>query len=386
MKKIAIFGSTGSVGTQTLDILAQNSHQFAAHILVGGKNIELLAQQAKQFNPEYIVCADENDYAQLKELLPQNLRAKVAAGRGAVIDAAKIYVDMHIGAITGAAGLEPIFEAVKKSIPIGLANKEALVCAGTLLTENVKRYNSKILPVDSEHSAIFQCLEEHNKNMLEYIILTGSGGPFRKTPLNELANVTVEQAIAHPNWSMGKKISVDSATMMNKSLEFIEACHLFNCTEDQIQIVIHPKSIMHSAVAYKDGSIIAHLGKPDMRVPIAAALSWPKRIKTSVDVLDFTEVGLLEFEKPDYKRFPSLLLVRQAFNAGQGATIIFNTANEVAVDAFLNRKIPFTSIITLIKNAVETMNLPKICSIEDVYQLDFETRKFCTEYLKKIKE
>ncbi|MFV0321058.1 MAG: 1-deoxy-D-xylulose-5-phosphate reductoisomerase [Alphaproteobacteria bacterium] len=386
MKKIAIFGSTGSIGTQTLDVIAQNKDDFTAHILVGGKNLELLVQQAKQFEPEYIICADKNDFAQLKEILPSHFKNRIAAGRQAVIDAAKIHVDMHIGAITGAAGLEPIFEAVKKSIPIGLANKEALVCAGSLLTENVKKYNSKILPVDSEHSAIFQCLEEDNKDMLDHIILTGSGGPFRKTPIHELKNVTVEQAIAHPNWSMGKKISVDSATMMNKSLEFIEACHLFNCNENQIQTVIHPKSIMHSAVAYKDGSIIAHLGKPDMRVPIAAALSWPKRIKTSVNILDLTDVGNLEFEKPDYERFPSLLLVRQAFNAGQGATIIFNAANEVAVDAFLNKQIPFTSIVTLVKNAVEMMDAPKIHSIEDVYQLDLEAREFCIKYLKKIKE
>lgn len=386
MKKIAIFGSTGSIGTQTLDVIAQSDNKFNAHILVGGKNLKLLAQQAIKFNPAHIICADENDYLTLKEILPNDLRSKVSAGRKAVVDAAKIHVDMHIGAITGAAGLEPIFAAVEQSIPIGLANKEALVCAGSLLTESVKKHNSKILPVDSEHSAIFQCLEENNKEMMDHIILTGSGGPFRKMPPSELHHVTVEQAIAHPNWSMGKKISVDSATMMNKSLEFIEACHLFNCSEEQVRIVIHPKSIMHSAVAYKDGSIIAHLGKPDMRVPIAAALSWPKRIQTSVDILDFTEIGNLEFEKPDYERFPSLLLVRQAYNAGQGATIIFNAANEVAVDAFLNKKIPFTSIVSSVENAIEKMGAPKIVSIEDIYQLDFEARQFCVENLKKIKE
>lgn len=386
MKKIAIFGSTGSIGTQTLDVIAQSDNKFNAHILVGGKNLKLLAQQAIKFNPAHIICADENDYLTLKEILPNDLRSKVSAGRKAVVDAAKIHVDMHIGAITGAAGLEPIFAAVEQSIPIGLANKEALVCAGSLLTESVKKHNSKILPVNSEHSAIFQCLEENNKEMMDHIILTGSGGPFRKMPPSELHHVTVEQAIAHPNWSMGKKISVNSATMMNKSLEFIEACHLFNCSEEQVRIVIHPKSIMHSAVAYKDGSIIAHLGKPDMRVPIAAALSWPKRIQTSVDILDFTEIGNLEFEKPDYERFPSLLLVRQAYNAGQGATIIFNAANEVAVDAFLNKKIPFTSIVSSVENAIEKMGAPKIVSIEDIYQLDFEARQFCVENLKKIKE
>lgn len=386
MKKIAIFGSTGSIGTQTLDVIAQSDNKFNAHILVGGKNLKLLAQQAIKFNPAHIICADENDYLTLKEILPNDLRSKVSAGRKAVVDAAKIHVDMHIGAITGAAGLEPIFAAVEQSIPIGLANKEALVCAGSLLTESVKKHNSKILPVDFEHSAIFQCLEENNKEMMDHIILTGSGGPFRKMPPSELHHVTVEQAIAHPNWSMGKKISVNSATMMNKSLEFIEACHLFNCSEEQVRIVIHPKSIMHSAVAYKDGSIIAHLGKPDMRVPIAAALSWPKRIQTSVDILDLTEIGNLEFEKPDYERFPSLLLVRQAYNAGQGATIIFNAANEVAVDAFLNKKIPFTSIVSSVENAIEKMGAPKIVSIEDIYQLDFEARQFCVENLKKIKE
>ncbi|MFV0430783.1 MAG: 1-deoxy-D-xylulose-5-phosphate reductoisomerase [Alphaproteobacteria bacterium] len=383
MKKIAVFGSTGSIGTQALDIIARNPKDYKAHILVGGKNIELLAKQATQFKPEYIICSHDEDYEYLKELLPQPLKNKIAAGRKAVIDAATIDTDMHLAAITGAAGLEPVFAAVEKSIPIALANKEALVCAGTLLTKAITKYKSKILPVDSEHSAIFQCFETHNRDMFDHIILTGSGGPFRTMPIEQLKDVSIEQATHHPNWSMGKKISVDSATMMNKSLELIEACHLFACDEEQVKIVIHPKSIMHSAVAYKDGSIIAHLGKPDMRVPIAAAFSWPKRIQTPVDILDFASIGKLEFEDVDYNRFPSLRLVRHTIKAGQGATIIFNAANEIAVDAFLHKKIRFIDILPFVENALEKIIANPIHSITDVLTLDANTRKYCLEYIGK---
>lgn len=372
MKNIAIFGSTGSIGTQALDIIKLHKDKYKASILVGGKNIKLLAEQAHIFRPQMVVCSDENDYAELNSLVGE--KCEVAAGRAAVLDAAKISVDIHLAAITGAAGLEPVFNAVKQGATIALANKEALVCAGSLLMEAAKKYNSQIIPVDSEHSAIFQCLEENYHKSLDHIILTGSGGPFRKTPIEELKNITVEQAINHPNWSMGKKISVDSATMMNKSLEFIEACHLFNVTAEQVKVVIHPGSIMHSAVAYTDGSIIAHLGVPDMRVPIGMAFSLPDRLSTYVNILDLTQIGQLTFEQPDYQRFPALQLVKQVIKQGAYATIAFNAANEIAVDAFLNEKIRFTDIVPLVEKALEKTSSSSISSIEDVIALDAQIR------------
>ncbi len=372
MKKIAIFGSTGSIGTQALDIIKLHADKYQAAILVGGKNIELLAQQAHIFRPQKVICADEKDYLKLKELVQELV--VVEAGRAAILEAAQIPVDIHLAAITGSAGLEPVFNAVKKGITIALANKEALVCAGSLLMDAVYKYKSKIIPVDSEHSAIFQCLEDNYEKSLDHILLTGSGGPFRKMPLDDFKNITVEQAINHPNWPMGKKISVDSATMMNKSLEFIEACHLFKVKQEQIKIVIHPKSIMHSAVAYKDGSIVAHLGVPDMRVPIGMAFSWPMRLQTDVDILDLTQLGMMAFEEPDYKRFPALSLVRDVMQLGPCASIAFNAANEVAVDAFLCEKIPFTQIVAFIQNILDNLPSMPINAIEDIMALDKQIR------------
>ncbi len=372
MKNIAIFGSTGSIGTQALDIIKLHKDRYKAHILVGGKNITLLAEQANAFQPQMVICSDAQDYDKLKALVLPSI--EVAAGRKAILEAAEMPVDIHLAAITGAAGLEPVFNAVKQGITIALANKEALVCAGALLMDAVKKYNSKIIPVDSEHSAIFQCLEDNYHKCLDHIILTGSGGPFRQTPIDALKHISVAQAISHPNWSMGKKISVDSATMMNKSLEFIEACHLFDVTPAQIKVLIHPGSIMHSAVAYKDGSIIAHLGVPDMRVPIGMAFSLPERLQSNVNILDLAQLGQLSFEAPDYQRFPALQLVKEVVTQGSYASIAFNAANEEAVEAFLNEQIAFTQIVPLVQNILENISAVVISSIADVMAFDSHIR------------
>ncbi len=369
-KNIAIFGSTGSIGTQALDIITQHPEDFNIRVLVGGKNITLLADQAKQFQPELVVCRDEGDYLVLKEALNNFPKIEVAAGRKAVIEAANIKIDIHLAAITGIAGLEPAFVAAKQGCIIALANKESLVCGGDLLLQEVKQAGGRILPVDSEHSAIFQCLEEHNRKALDHIVLTASGGPFREKTLKELRHVTPAQAVAHPNWSMGQKISVDSATMMNKALELIEACWLFNVDESKIKVIIHPKSIIHSAVSYEDGSMIAHMGNPDMRTPIAYALYYPQRVQTTVKPLDLASLGEMGFFNVDDQRFPAVKLARQVMRQAGSVSILFNAVNEVMVERFLQKKIDFTDIIDNIEKAMQDLPSQTICNIEDIVDYD----------------
>ncbi len=375
MKNIAIFGSTGSIGTQALDIIAQHAEDFHMRCLVGGKNIELLAEQARQFQPNLVVCSDEQDLPVLKEALKDHPTIDIAAGRKAVIEAASEKVDIHLAAITGIAGLEPVFAAAKQGCTIALANKESLVCGGDLLLKEVKKAGGRILPVDSEHSAIFQCLEEHNRKTLDHIVLTASGGPFREKTLKELRHVTPKQAVAHPNWSMGQKISVDSATMMNKALELMEACWLFDVEESQIQVVIHPKSIIHSAVCYDDGSMIAHMGNPDMRTPIAYGLYYPQRVRTQVKLLDLITLGKIEFFAVDDQRFPAVKLARKVMRQGSSQRILFNAVNEIMVEQFLQQRIDFTEIVHNIERAMDDFPSQPIGSIDDIIDYDRTIRQ-----------
>ena len=389
MKNITILGSTGSIGCSTLAVIRQNPDLFKAFALTGGQNVGKMTEQCLEFRPNYVAMADEQAAQQLKKnLLELKLNIEVLHGQQAICDLAELTeVDMVMAAIVGAAGLKPTLAAIKKGKRILLANKESLVTCGHLFMQAVKQYGAQLLPVDSEHNAIFQSLPttvQQNlgfANLTDYgitkIVLTGSGGPFRDLPLNQLSSVTPEQAIAHPNWSMGKKISVDSATMMNKGLEYIEARWLFNASADEMEIIIHPQSIIHSMVRYQDGSVIAELGMPDMCTPIAYAMSYPDRISSTVPALDFTKISSLTFTQPDFNRYPCLKLAIDAFNQGQAATTALNAANEIAVEAFLQNKIGFMDIAKQVSTVLETLDFPEPTTIEDVFAIDLWARQTC---------
>ena len=389
MKNITILGSTGSIGCSTLAVIRQNPDLFKAFALTGGQNVGKMTEQCLEFRPNYVAMADEQAAKQLKNnLVDLKLNIEVLHGQQAICDLAELTeVDMVMAAIVGAAGLKPTLAAIKKGKRILLANKESLVTCGHLFMQAVKQYGAQLLPVDSEHNAIFQCLPSEVQqnlgfaNLADYgitkIVLTGSGGPFRDLPLNQLASVTPEQAIAHPNWSMGKKISVDSATMMNKGLEYIEARWLFNANAKDMEIIIHPQSIIHSMVRYQDGSVIAELGIPDMCTPIAYAMSYPDRISSTIPALDFTKISSLTFTQPDFNRYPCLKLAIDAFNQGQAATTALNAANEIAVEAFLQNKIGFMDIAKQVSKVLETLNFPQPTTIEEVFAIDLWSRKSC---------
>ncbi|MBI0006411.1 1-deoxy-D-xylulose-5-phosphate reductoisomerase [Gilliamella sp. W8126] len=389
MKNITILGSTGSIGCSTLAVIRQNRDLFKVFALTGGQNVGKMTEQCLEFRPNYVAMADEQAAQQLKKnLLELKLNIEVLHGQQAICDLAELTeVDMVMAAIVGAAGLKPTLAAIKKGKRILLANKESLVTCGHLFMQAVKQYGAQLLPVDSEHNAIFQSLPttvQQNlgfANLTDYgitkIVLTGSGGPFRDLPLNQLSSVTPEQAIAHPNWSMGKKISVDSATMMNKGLEYIEARWLFNASADEMEIIIHPQSIIHSMVRYQDGSVIAELGMPDMCTPIAYAMSYPDRISSTVPALDFTKISSLTFTQPDFNRYPCLKLAIDAFNQGQAATTALNAANEIAVEAFLQNKIGFMDIAKQVSTVLETLDFPEPTTIEDVFAIDLWARQTC---------
>ncbi|WP_294912938.1 1-deoxy-D-xylulose-5-phosphate reductoisomerase [uncultured Gilliamella sp.] len=389
MKNITILGSTGSIGCSTLAVIRQNPDLFKAFALTGGQNVGKMTEQCLEFRPNYVAMADEQAAQQLrKNLLELKLNIEVLHGQQAICDLAELTeVDMVMAAIVGAAGLKPTLSAIKKGKRILLANKESLVTCGHLFMQAVKKYGAQLLPVDSEHNAIFQSLPttvQQNlgfANLTDYgitkIVLTGSGGPFRDLPLNQLSSVTPEQAIAHPNWSMGKKISVDSATMMNKGLEYIEARWLFNASADEMEIIIHPQSIIHSMVRYQDGSVIAELGMPDMCTPIAYAMSYPDRISSTVPALDFTKISSLTFTQPDFNRYPCLKLAIDAFNQGQAATTALNAANEIAVEAFLQNKIGFMDIAKQVSTVLEALDFPEPTTIEDVFAIDLWARQTC---------
>lgn len=376
-RSVTVLGCTGSVGCNTIDMIERNPGAYRVEALTAHGNIDLLIAQAKRLKPRFVVTGKAENYDALKAGLA-GTGIEVAAGRAAVIEAAQRPAEWVMASIVGAAGLEPTLAAVRRGALIGLANKETLVCAGSLMMKEVAKHKATMLPVDSEHSAIFQVFDFNRIDAIEKIILTASGGPFRTKTVEEMSAMTPAQAVAHPNWSMGAKISVDSASMMNKGLELIEAYHLFGLPEDQIEILVHPQSVIHSMVAYRDGSVLAQLGTPDMRTPIAFALGWPNRIEAPSARLDFAKVAQFTFEAPDPVRFPALRLARAALKAGGRAPTILNAANEIAVAAFLEGGIRFTDIAAVVEAVLEKMPAGSLASIDDVLETDGEARVAAT--------
>jgi 1-deoxy-D-xylulose-5-phosphate reductoisomerase len=386
MKQMTILGSTGSVGTSTLSVVRSNPDAFSVKALVAGRNVDVMAQQCLEFRPAYASMADESSTCKLRAILSeQGINTEVLSGPDAAIELAALDdVDQVMSAIVGAAGLLPTLSAVRAGKQVLLANKESLVTCGRIFMDAVRQSQSQLLPIDSEHNAIFQSLPESVQRQLGYasleehgilrIVLTGSGGPFRELPLDQFSRVTPEQACAHPNWSMGRKISVDSATMMNKGLEYIEARWLFNASAAEMEVIIHPQSVIHSMVRYRDGSVLAQLGSPDMRTPIAHAMAYPRRVATEVEALDFCKMGALTFSDPDYARYPCLQLAIEASNTGQAATTTLNAANEISVAAFLNGEIRFTDIASLNRQVMEQLVSAEPTSVEEVLEIDARAR------------
>ena len=388
-RNLCILGSTGSIGQSTLDVVRRHPDRFEIEALSANSSVELIVKQCLEFKPKTVVLVSTEHAELLKESLNSlNLNnIQVLSGEQALTDiASSSTVDTVMAAIVGASGLLPTLSAVKAGKRVLLANKEALVTSGEIFIDAVKESGAELLPIDSEHNAIFQCLPSLEQSRLGdcqlesagvcKILLTGSGGPLRELSLEELKNVTPEQACAHPNWDMGKKISVDSATMMNKGLEFIEAKWLFNLTEDDIQVVLHPQSTIHSMVQYKDGSVLAQMGNPDMRTPIAHALSFPERIESGVEPLDFFNTPSFDFQAPDFKKYPNLKLAIDACKLGQGACTALNAANEVSVDAFLNKQIKFTQIAEINETSMKKFVSDKVVEINDVIEIDQKARQF----------
>jgi len=395
MKRLTLLGSTGSIGTSTLAVIAANPELYQVTALVAGQNVALMAEQCLQFQPRYAAMSDEKSAQALRERLKAlNVNTEVLSGVQAACELAALDdVDQVMAAIVGASGLQPTMAAIRAGKTVLLANKESLVTCGRLFMEAVRQHQVQLLPVDSEHNAIFQSLPASIQHQLGYadlrgngiesILLTGSGGPFRDTPLADLAGMSPDQACAHPNWSMGRKISVDSATMLNKGLEVIEAHWLFAMPADRIDVLIHPQSTVHSLVEYEDGSVLAQLGQPDMRTPIAYGLGFPERIESGVGVLDLARSGRLDFEQPDLDRFPCLASAYAALRAGQGACIVLNAANEVAVDAFLNGRLGFMAIARVIDAALEWhagQRSVTLSSLEDILALDVQAREFAARH------
>ena len=372
-KQIAILGSTGSIGTQALQVIEEHPDLYEAYALTANNQVELLAQQARKFMPAAVVIANEAKYLQLKEMLA-DLPIQVYAGADALCEIVEAKpIDVVLASMVGYAGLRPTMNAIKAGKAIALANKETLVVAGELINALTQQYHTPILPVDSEHSAIFQCLEPNN--VLEKVILTASGGPFRTFTMEQLQHVTKEQALKHPNWDMGAKITIDSATMMNKGFEVIEAKWLFGVRPDQIEVVVHPQSVIHSMVQYEDGAVKAQLGMPDMRLPIQYAFSYPQRIKASFDRLDFSTMKELTFEQPDTNRFRCLALAYEALNRGGNMACIVNAANEVVVSAFLKDKISFLHMSEVIEQTMAKVPFIQIPTYEDYVATDAEARR-----------
>jgi len=389
VKGICILGATGSIGVNTLDVAARHPEKYKIVALSANSQVDRLLQQCEQYQPEYAVLANETAADELvSKLKSKNLATTVLSGVEGLEKIASLpQVDFVMAAIVGAAGLKPTLAAARAGKRILLANKEALVMSGQIFMDEVKKNNAELLPIDSEHNAIFQCMPDYYEKGLEKsgitkILLTGSGGPFRTKDKSELENVTPDQACAHPNWSMGRKISVDSATMMNKGLEIIEACWLFNTNPEHIQVVVHPQSVVHSMVQYSDGSVLAQLGQPDMRTPIAHCLSWPERIESGVEKLDLFDVAKLEFEKPDYKRFPCLRLAEEAIKKGGTAPAILNAANEIAVASFLDEKLKFTDIAFIVEQTLNNVASREAVSLNEILEDDFAAREEATKLIK----
>jgi 1-deoxy-D-xylulose-5-phosphate reductoisomerase len=389
MQSITILGSTGSIGVSTLDVLARHPERYRVYALSAHTRVAELAAQCLQFQPEVAVVGSAQAAQQLEGLLREHgVKTRVSYGPAALCQIAATS-DMVMAAIVGAAGLAPTLAAARAGKKVLLANKEALVMSGALFMDAVAQNGATLLPIDSEHNAIFQCLPSHYQRQpqahgVAKILLTASGGPFLHRTLDSLHDVTPEQAVAHPNWVMGRKISVDSATMMNKGLEVIEAHWLFGASSEQIEVVIHPQSVIHSMVSYDDGSVLAQLGNPDMRTPIAHALAYPERISSGVAPLDLTQVGQLQFEKPDFVRFPCLALAFDALRAGGSAAAILNAANEIAVEAFLQRKLGFRKIDQLIAQVMQQMPHTRVENIEHLLQQDQQARDLATSLLPNI--
>lgn len=382
VKGICILGATGSIGVNTLDVAARHPEKYKIVALSANSQVDRVVEQCEQYNPEYAVMASESAAEELSvKLKTKNSTVQVLSGIDGLETIASLpQVDYVMAAIVGAAGLKPTLAAARAGKRILLANKEALVMSGQIFMDEVKKNNAELLPIDSEHNAIFQCMPENYENGLQEsgitkILLTGSGGPFRTKALSELKNVTPDEACAHPNWSMGRKISVDSATMMNKGLEIIEACWLFNTTPDDIQVVVHPQSVIHSMVQYADGSVLAQLGQPDMRTPIAHALAWPERIESGVEKLDFFDIAKLEFEKPDYDRFPCLRLAEESIRKGGTAPAILNAANEIAVASFLDGELSFVDIPYIVEQTLDNLESRSATSLTEILEDDLAARK-----------
>ncbi len=394
MKQMTILGSTGSVGTSTLSVVRSNPDAFAVKALIAGHNVDVMAQQCIEFRPAYASMADETSARALRTILAElGVKTEVLSGENAAIELAALDdVDQVMSAIVGAAGLLPTLAAVRAGKQILLANKESLVTCGRIFMDAVRENQSQLLPIDSEHNAIFQSLPESVQQQLGYasleengisrIVLTGSGGPFRELPLNHFNDVTPDQACAHPNWSMGRKISVDSATMMNKGLEYIEARWLFNASAAEMEVIIHPQSVIHSMVRYRDGSVLAQLGSPDMRTPIAHAMAYPRRVAAGVEALDFCKMGALSFSEPDYARYPCLQLAIEASNTGQAATTALNAANEISVAAFLNGEIRFTDIASINRQVMDELVSAEPESVDAVLEIDRQSRASAQQKLR----
>ena len=373
-KTLTVLGSTGSVGQNTLDLVERNQKTFSIKALTGNQNVKLLAQQAKFHQPELLVIGNKEQYSDLiKEL--DGFPVRVEAGYEGLIEAADLDTDLVMASIVGTAGLLPTMRAAKRGATIALANKECLVCAGSLLIDEVENSGSVLIPVDSEHNAIFQVFDFDQTRAVKNLILTASGGPFREKTIKEMAKVKPREALEHPNWRMGPKVTIDSATMMNKGLELIEAFYLFPVNIDQIKILVHPQSIVHSMVSYVDGSVLAQLGSTDMRIPISYALGWPDRIETPVESLNLTEISSLTFEKPDFQKFPSLKLAQNALKAGKIGPILLNSANEIAVSSFLENKISFLEIAEIVEDVLSVAQFKEPKTIEDIVHIDLEGRK-----------
>jgi 1-deoxy-D-xylulose-5-phosphate reductoisomerase len=383
-RTVTVLGCTGSVGTQTIDLLlgsarddrsrASGPARFKVRALVAGRNAKLLAEQAIALGAEHAVVADPASFPILRDALA-GTGITCSSGPEAVVEAAEREADWTMAAITGAAGLASTLAAIRRGKAIALANKEALVCAGEVMLRAVAEAGATLLPVDSEHNAIFQSMADGNHGAIERIILTASGGPFRTASTEEMARATVETALRHPTWSMGAKISIDSATIMNKGLELIEAARLFGLDETKIDVLVHPQSVIHGMVCYHDGSVMAQLGSPDMRIPIAHTLAWPDRMATPSPRLDLAAISRLTFEAPDLDRFPALRLARDALRAGGGTPAILNAANEIAVEAFLQRRIGFLDIVATVERVLDAMGTPAATTLEEVIALDAEARQ-----------
>ena len=384
-RRVTVLGSTGSIGVSTLDLISHAETPVTVTALVGNRNVVRLADQARRWRPEVVVVADERMHGELKDRLAGSGIA-TAAGATAVLEAAAMQADWVMSAIVGAAGLAPTMAAARTGAILALANKESLVCAGPALLDIAKRAGGVVIPVDSEHSAIFQVLQPNWAERVARLILTASGGPFRQWTREQMEYATPEQAMAHPNWSMGAKISVDSATMMNKGLEMIEAAYLFGMPSERIDVLVHPQSIVHSLVEYQDGSTLAQLGPPDMRAPIACAFAWPNRMTWPAPKLNLGEIGTLTFEEPDLERFPAIAVARQALEAGGNAPAAMNAANEAAVAAFLDRRIGFLDIAATVSETLNRMNAKGDVgkagnAVEEAMMTDASARRVAAEVL-----